>query len=242
MFDYALRMDIIDSNPFDKVTVPKRIETIDDSEFENFYTKEELNEFLECVKKDLDLNWYTYFRILAYSGARKSEILALKWSDIDFDTSTLNINKTLTRGLNNKIIMQPTKTVNGRRVIDMDSDSMKLLKQCKMHQAQFMLKLGHNTNSPDQLVFSNTRNNFYSINVPNERMRNVQKRNGLKRITVHGLRHTHCSILFSMGASIKDVQARLGHTDIQTTMNIYAHVTKEEKKDTADKFAKFMEN
>ena len=59
---------------------------------------------------------------------------------------------------------------------------------------------------------------------------------------VHGLRHTHCSILFSMGASIKDVQARLGHTDIQTTMNIYDHVTKEEKKDTADRFAKFMEN
>ena len=45
-----------------------------------------------------------------------------------------------------------------------------------------------------------------------------------------------------MGASIKDVQARLGHTDIQTTMNIYDHVTKEEKKDTADRFAKFMEN
>src|SRR5699024_11334807 len=66
VFDYALRMDIIDSNPFDKVPVPKRIETIDDSEFENFYTKEELNEFLECVKEDLDLNWYTYFRILAY--------------------------------------------------------------------------------------------------------------------------------------------------------------------------------
>ncbi|QZN88061.1 site-specific integrase [Vagococcus lutrae] len=242
VFDYALRMDIIDSNPFDKVTVPKRIETIDDSEFENFYTKEELNEFLDYVKEDLDFNWYVYFRILAYSGARKSEILALKWSDIDFDTSTLNINKTLTRGLNNKIIVQPTKTVNGRRVIDMDYDSMKLLKQWKMYQAQFMLKLGFNTNTPDQLVFANTRNNFYSINVPNDRMRNVQKRNGLKQITVHGLRHTHCSILFSMGASIKDVQARLGHTDIQTTMNIYAHVTKEEKKDTADKFAKFMEN
>lgn len=61
-------------------------------------------------------------------------------------------------------------------------------------------------------------------------MRNVQKRNGLKQITVHGLRHTHCSILFSMGASIKDVQARLGHTNIQTTMHICAHVTREEKK------------
>src|SRR5699024_5216739 len=131
---YNVINKIININPFDKVTVPKRIETIDNSEFENFYTKDELNEFLEYVKEDLDLNWYTYFRILAYSGARKSEILALKWSDIDFDTSTLNINRTLTRGLNNNIIMQPTKTVNGRRVIDMDNDSMKLLKQWKMHQ------------------------------------------------------------------------------------------------------------
>src|SRR5690625_7495503 len=120
-------------------------------------------------------------------------------------------------------MMQPTKTVNGRRVIDMDYVSMKLLKLWKMYQAQFMLKLGYNTNSPDQLVFSNTRNNFYSINIHNERMRNVQKRNGLKRITVHGLRHTHCSILFSMGASIRDDQTRLGRTDIKTTINIYAH-------------------
>lgn len=162
-----------------------------------------LNITKDTMVENLDVNGYTYFRILSYSGAQKSEILALKWSDIDFDTSTLNISKILTRGLNNKIIMQPTKTVNGRRVIDMDYDSMKLLKQWKMYQAQFMLKLGFNTNSPDQLVFSNTRNNFYSINVPNDRMRNVHKRNGLKQITVHGLRHTHCSILFSMVASIK---------------------------------------
>ncbi|HBY89703.1 MAG TPA: hypothetical protein DEO37_04585 [Aerococcaceae bacterium] len=134
----------------------------------------------DTMVENLDINGYTYFRILSYSGARKSEILALKWSDIDLDTSTLNISKTLTRGLNNKIIMQPTKTVKGRRVIDMDYDSMKLLKLWKMYQAQFMLKLGFNTNTHDRHVFANTRNNFYSINVPNDRMRNVQKPNGLK--------------------------------------------------------------
>lgn len=56
IFDYALRMDIIDQNPFDKVTTPKRIEAIDESEFDNIYTKEEVNKFLKCVEVDLDIS------------------------------------------------------------------------------------------------------------------------------------------------------------------------------------------
>lgn len=140
------------------------------------------------------------------------------------------------------MIEQPTKTVNGRRIIDMDKETMKIMKQWKLQQAQEMLKYGINTNSDNQLVFCTDKNKYLSINYPNNRMRNVQKRNGLKQITFHGLRHTHCSLLFSVGATIKEVQARLGHTDIQTTMNIYAHVTKEDKQGTANKFAQLMEN
>nr|MBO0464244.1 tyrosine-type recombinase/integrase [Enterococcus sp. DIV2402] len=59
-------------------------------------------------------------------------------------------------------------------------------------------------------------------------------------ITAHGFRHTHCSLLFESGASMKEVQERLGHKDIQTTMNIYAHVSPEKVKDTASKFANYM--
>lgn len=60
------------------------------------------------------------------------------------------------------------------------------------------------------------------------------------QITPHGFRHTHCSLLFESGASIKEVQERLGHKDIKTTMNIYAHVTPQSVKKTGDRFAKFM--
>ncbi|ASG80783.1 integrase [Lactiplantibacillus pentosus] len=55
-------------------------------------------------------------------------------------------------------------------------------------------------------------------------------------MTVHGFCHTHASILFETGASSKQVQERLGHSDIKTTMNVYAHVPKHTKKDTVDKF------
>lgn len=60
------------------------------------------------------------------------------------------------------------------------------------------------------------------------------------QITPREFRHTHCSLLFESGASIKEVQERLGYKDIKTTMNIYAHVTPQSVKKTGDRFAKFM--
>lgn len=61
-----------------------------------------------------------------------------------------------------------------------------------------------------------------------------------KRITSHGFRHTHCSLLFEAGATIKEVQERLGHENIQTTMDIYAHVTQKAKDEVTDKFASYI--
>ncbi|CAM5217382.1 tyrosine-type recombinase/integrase [Lysinibacillus sphaericus] len=68
----------------------------------------------------------------------------------------------------------------------------------------------------------------------------VQKKYNLDQITTHGLRHTHCSLLFEAGASIKEVQDYLGHSDIQTRMNIYTHVTEKAKETAAEKFANYM--
>ena len=72
-------------------------------------------------------------------------------------------------------------------------------------------------------------------------MLHVQQKYGLKEITTHGLRHTHCSLLFEAGAKIKEVQDRLGHGDVQTTMNIYAHVTKKVKAETIQKFGDYLD-
>lgn len=68
----------------------------------------------------------------------------------------------------------------------------------------------------------------------------VQKKYHLKEITTHGLRHTHCSLLFEAGVKIKEVQDRLGHSDIQTTMNIYAHVTEKAKDSDIQKFEEYL--
>lgn len=64
----------------------------------------------------------------------------------------------------------------------------------------------------------------------------------LESITTHGLRHTHCSLLFEAGATIKEFQYRLGHKDVKTTLDVYAHVTKKAKAETIDKFEKYLSN
>ena len=74
---------------------------------------------------------------------------------------------------------------------------------------------------------------------PNQKLDRILKKNELKRITVHGLRHTHCSLLFEAGLPIQEVKERLGHSDIQTTMNIYTHVTAKAKEKSAEKFAAY---
>ena len=75
----------------------------------------------------------------------------------------------------------------------------------------------------------------------NDKLSAVIKKHKLHQVTIHGLRHTHASLLFEAGASIKEVQERLGHSDIQMTMNIYTHVTDDLKEQTAEKFQRYIE-
>lgn len=74
----------------------------------------------------------------------------------------------------------------------------------------------------------------------NDKLRKICKKHKFKEIKIHGFRHTHCSLLFESGFTIQEVQDRLGHSDLKTTMSIYAHVTEKQRDKMADKFAKFM--
>ena len=122
----------------------------------------------------------------------------------------------------------------------MDDSTMQIMKEWKSKQAKEMLSLGYNTMGKNQLVFTNLKNKFINPQKIGQKIRPICKKIDLKEITPHGFRHTHCSLLFEAGASIKEVQERLGHADIQTTMNIYAHVTEKKKEETAQKFAAYL--
>lgn len=206
---------------------------------ENFYTREELIEFLSCFEKENNVKAYTLFLLLAFSGMRNGEALALTWKDIDFKENVIHINKAISRGKNNHLYVKSTKTDVARSVV-MDSCTMAILIEWKKKQKEDYFKLGYNTKSPNQLVFSNEYNKFLQPTKTRKWIIQIQKKYHLKEVSTHGLRHTHCSLLFEAGVKIKEVQDCLGDSDIQTTMNIYTHVTAKAKESAIQKFENYL--
>lgn len=241
VFDYAMILKHLTENPMNGVVRPRNKKKIDDDVFDNYYTKDELTEFLNIVKSMNDTELITMYQLLSFTGMRKGEMLGLRWKDINFITGELSIKQTLTTGHKNRLIFQTPKTRKSLRTIPIDKNTIKQLNIWKMKQKEIMFKFGYKTNSPDQLIFTNENNEPRYLDYPNHFFDKIIRDHGLRKITVHGLRHTHCSLLFESGATIKEVQDRLGHTDIKTTMDIYTHVTQKAKEKTADNFAKFME-
>lgn len=244
VIDYAIKTGRATSNPFNLVTYPIKVLSVeaaaDAISFENFLERHDLVKLLNEANKLDNPMWHTFFRLLAYTGIRKGEALALKWSDIDFKENTLTINKTLTLGLDNKLIVQSPKTRESIRSLDVDIETMAILKDWRTSQNEILSGLGYFPLDKSQMIFTNLNNDPINLPTPGHRLNYLIKRAGVKKITVHGLRHTYCSILFAAGVSIQDVQKRLGHRDIKTTMNIYNHFTEDKRKDVAEAFLNYM--
>lgn len=241
VFNFAVKREFVQKNPFDLVELPRKRnkQLSDETDEKNFYTREQLVEFLSCLEKETNVKAYVLFRLLAFSGMRKGEALALTWRDINFKTNEIRINKALSRGKDNKLYIKSTKT-NEARTIKMDEKTMNILRMWKKKQKEDYFKLGFNTSKPSQLVFSNEKNEFIQPTKTREWILYVQEKYNLKKVTTHGLRHTHCSLLFEAGATLKEVQDRLGHSDIKTTMNIYTHVTKKAQEQAIQKFSNYV--
>ena len=242
VLEYAVKQRYINSNPADRVTIPKRQPKAGDAP-ENFWDKQELAQFFSYIDPQTEPEKLALFRVLAYSGLRRGECLALTWGDLDFTGNTIRVNKTLTQGIKGHQIVQAPKTEAGRRTVSMDAKSMKLLGHWRVVQIRQYLGRGMNVNHPDQLVFATRNNTHKYLNQPEKWLKKIEDDNHIShRITVHGFRHTHASALFASGASIKEVQTRLGHADVQTTLGIYTHVTQEQSADAADKVASYLDS
>lgn len=233
---YAVLLDIINTNPLDKVIKPKSKET---KVKDNCYTKEELNKFLLVAKKDSSQVFHTLSHTIAYTGLRIGEALALKWSDINFKDKMISVNHTLVT-IDGEQVLQSPKTKASKRTISVDQYTLKLLKDWQLKQKKEFFKLGKPYLYDDNFIFTNSVGMVYVPTEIGKILRRLINRNNLKPISPHGLRHTHASLLFESGIQPKEISDRLGHNNIKTTLDLYTHINDNQRSNAVDKFIAFM--
>ncbi|WP_421016959.1 tyrosine-type recombinase/integrase [Furfurilactobacillus cerevisiae] len=240
MFQFAMKRGYIDRNPAALVTLPKH-EATPGQQRENFWSRDKLAHFFKCLDSHTEPEKFALFWTYAYTAARRSEILALEWSDIDFSKSTMTISKTLSQGVGGHTVVNATKTAKGMRTKPLDTSTVYYFRQWRLAQQRYLLTIA-NVSSVDkhQLVFPNSKGKYKSLDTPHKWLAKIIKDNGLRYISVHGLRHTSVSAMFAAGIPIKEIQNRMEDADIQTVLNTYIHTTAEQEWHAANQLAEYL--
>lgn len=231
LFRKAVELGLIKINPSENFQLPKRQAKVEDLENEQeeykFLEKEELANFLKLSQTDgLEMD-SIIFTVLSYTGLRIGELLALKWTDFDDKQETLRVTKTLYNPSNNfeKYQLLTPKTLGSVRTIRIDNMLVTMLKKHKIKQNEIKFKnrLIYNDSG---FIFARKDGHPQLRKVIETRLKRLLRKAGIKKnITPHSFQHTHTSLLIEAGVGIKEIQQRLGHSNINTTMNIYAHMT-----------------
>ena len=228
---YAVKIDLIDVNPADKVERPKK-----DRYVGSFYDADEVNALFE-VAKGTKLELPILFG--AFYGLRRSEAIGLKWDAIDFDQNTITIRHTVTScDLDGKRILvaaDTTKTKSSMRTLPLVPFMRERLLALKDEQEDNRRLCGRSY-IKDYIgyVCVNEIGDLIKPHYVTESFPKLLKANGLRHIRYHDLRHSCASLLLANGVPMKQIQEWLGHSDFSTTANIYAHLDYSSKLTSAD--------
>ncbi|WP_442765355.1 tyrosine-type recombinase/integrase [Sulfurospirillum cavolei] len=228
IYDKALHNDIVLKNPLEKVTAPKvqnnfKIEEI------NPFTEKELNQIIEHANGYMK----NFIKLMAATGMRPGEIIALKWSDIDFEKRTIKVERTRLRSKKGEDIVDGlTKTMSSNRFVDMlNATYDALMAQSKL------------TNESEYIFLNQSNMPFYNHDIIGVNFRKILKQSGVKARPLYNLRHTFASQMISKGADITWVSKMLGHKDVSITLKIYTKFIQEDDETRLRKIAqmdKFM--
>lgn len=236
--EYARKNGYKTVNYTKDVTFPKKKKAV---KYDNYYTKKQLEHFLQVVYDSGNLKYYTLFRLLAFGGLRIGEALVLNWDDLD-DHNTLHITKTLAKGVNGQTIINPPKTAAGMREVLLDKRTVAILRQYQTRQTRILFKLGRTQQAKGRMFLNCDFEPFKSEASISSFLNTIYKRHTeLKQIKPHGFRHTHTTLLSEAGVSLQNIAERLGHDDVDTTLKVYTHITDSARQETVAKFSRLMQ-
>ena len=228
---YAVKLDLISSNPADKIERPKK-----ERFMASFYDADEVNRLFE-ISKGTKLEIPILFG--AFYGMRRSETLGMKWDAIDFERDTITIRHTLTTvaldGKRITVAEDRTKNKSSMRTLPLVPFVKERLLEIKAEQEENRRLCGRSyVKDYTGYVCINEIGDIIKPNYVSCGFPKLLEEHGLRRVRYHDLRHSCASLLLANGVPMKQIQEWLGHSDFSTTANIYAHLEYSSKVVSAD--------
>lgn len=234
---YAVKTDLIPSNPADKVDRPRK-----NAFTASFYSEEEFARLFSAVEGSLI---EVPVKLSAFYGLRRSEVLGLKWDAIDFERNTISIRHTVTSctvdGRYTIVAADTTKTKSSRRTLPLVAPVRELLLNLRERQAENRRLCGKShCKEDDGYICLNEMGQRILPSYLSSRFGRTLEKNGLRHIRFHDLRHSCATLLLAHHISLKQIQEWLGHSDFSTTANIYAHLDAASKTEPAETMASIL--
>ena len=220
----ALKNDLISKNPCEFVVMPKQQRREPD-----FYSNDELQIMFNELRNE-HIYPLLYFTVLY--GLRRSEVLGLKWDSVNFDNNIITIKHTVVR-FTKVVEKDSTKNASSFRSYPLTPDVKQILLLLKQQEQENRRLFGKQYVDNDY-IFKWQNGKPYAPDYITMKFSKLLKQHKLRHIRFHDLRHSCASMLVSNGFELKDIQEWLGHSDIQITANIYAHLDAKRKKDIAN--------
>ncbi|MFC2059011.1 tyrosine-type recombinase/integrase [Chloroflexota bacterium] len=212
----AIKWGLLLKNPADAVDLPhyQRPEM-------NTLNEDDIYTLLDAAKKTL---YYPLFHLALFTGMRRSELLALRWSDVNLLLCQVSVSRTLHHLRDGSAVFRAPKTTKGRRMVALSPSSALILREHRENQETLRAMIGKHIEDSD-LVFSQVDGRPLLPDTITHAWIKLVRRVGLKGIRLHDARHSHASLMLKQGTHPKIVQERLGHASIQITLDTYSHVT-----------------
>ena len=211
----AVEWGLLNRNVADAVSPPR----VQRPEMQT-WSEEDIARFIEAAK---DSSYYALFYTALFTGMRRSELLALRWQDVDLMLSQVCVSRSMHVLKGGRVIFRSSKTAKGRRTVALPPSAILLLKEHHEKQNLERAMLGIPLTN-DDLVFSQFDGKSLLPNTVTHAWIKLVRRAGLKPIRLHDTRHSHASLMLKQGVHPKIVQERLGHASIQITLDTYSHV------------------
>jgi len=221
----AVILGYIVKNPAANVELPKCRQYNAD-----VYSADELQQLFEAAKgTELEVG----IMILVCLGIRRGELMALTWADIDFDKKLVNIDKSTVKVKSQGEVTKDPKSKSGRRVIEAPDVLIDFLRRERVSYWERKMQQGAKYQD-NNLVICQSNGQPYTVDYYTHKFKRLLAVNGLKKIRLHDLRHSHATYMLRLGVNVKAMQKRMGHSTFSTTMDTYSHVLDDMGREAAD--------